>query len=86
MLADLEHKQWETWSKSIAEELRQIRQDLVGRNLHMSLDSARKGIDKMLDRWGENWKPYEKLNEKTKEKDREWARKVIDVYDVYLQS
>lgn len=73
-LAELEHQQWEYWTKAKWSELRSIK-----RNLEEAIDieSAIKELQSIYDRWRKNWKPYSELDEKTKDKDREWAEKVI---------
>lgn len=34
-----------------------------------------------LDRWMKLWCPYSDLSEKEKELDREWARKVLEIFN-----
>ena len=75
-LSDLEHQQWIYWSKSLAGELKDIRQKL---DEAMDINSVVKQIDVRLEKWVKNWKPYDELTEDVKEFDRIWARKIIDI-------
>lgn len=64
-LAELEHKQWISWSKYIADQL-----------IYKRIKP-----EDLLTKWHKNWKPYSKLSEEEKEKDRVWARKVLEILD-----
>lgn len=68
-LAELEHKQWMEWSKSVLDEI-------MGDPMKTKAE-MRDDIHELHQRWLEYWKPYSELPEEAKEKDREWARKVI---------
>lgn len=68
-LAELEHKQWESWSKSVMKEL------LKGNPY--DLIALQKRVFALNEKWLVNWKPYEDLTEEPKKKDRVWARKVL---------
>jgi hypothetical protein len=78
-LSELEHIQWEKWSKTVAEELMQVYQLLTPIIKDKRAVDARKIIGKRLDRWKKNWIPYSDLTEEVKEFDREWADKVMVV-------
>lgn len=73
-LSDLEHQQWEHWSKTVAKELETIRYQCE------ISDEAKKIIDARLERWEKNWKTYDELDEKTKEYDRKWARLALAIF------
>jgi hypothetical protein len=68
-LAELEHLQWQSWSKSICS--------------HLLLDrSPMRMRDRVLtkhDSWELLWVPYDMLSEDMKEQDRIFARKVIEI-------
>jgi hypothetical protein len=68
-LAELEHKQWEHWSKATID---YIAGEPDGWE-------TRKRVLTKHHEWLEQWKPYEDLTEEQKEKDREWARKVLKI-------
>lgn len=73
-LSNLEHIQWEHWSKAVGKELHRI-QALINKGKN---NLANKMIIDRLVRWEKNWKPYSKLTEEVKEFDREWADKILD--------
>lgn len=68
-LANLEHKQWMKWSKSLIKRLKSESPRIMQRRLIESLEK----------RWKPNWKSYCKLPEDIKEHDRKWARKVLKI-------
>ena len=72
-LAELEHIQWEEWSKYIAKELKEILGNLVYGNISL----ANKKLNSLINRWSKNWKPYSDLSEDTKHSDRVYALKII---------
>ena len=72
-LAELEHIQWEEWSKYIAEELKEILGNLVYGNISL----ANKKLNSLINRWSKNWKPYSDLSEEIKHSDRVYALKII---------
>ena len=74
-LSDLEHQQWEYWSKTLSDEFKDIKSDL---HIGDCMKSILK-IDNRLLRWDKNWKPYNQLTEEVKEYDRVWARKIIEL-------
>jgi hypothetical protein len=77
-LSELEHLQWESWSKNLAQELKRI-DSLIDDKADMGdIDKARQIIKDRLARWEKNWIPYSKLDEETKDYDREWADKILD--------
>jgi len=67
-LAELEHKQWVYWSKSI------IKQCLVPQN---APSECQEKLKEKRERWKKFWIPYSKLEENVKEYDRKWAKKVL---------
>ena len=80
-LSDLEHQQWEAWSKSIAELLQEAHDSLPdGQNNRASLRMKKKISDK-LKNWESYWVPYEELTDEIKEYDRVYARKILDVLE-----
>ena len=74
-LAELEHIQWEHWSKHITNELHDIKVLCYAGNTTEAIQK----LNSMLQRWEKNWKPYKKLKEDIKDYDREWARKVLEL-------
>jgi hypothetical protein len=74
ILADLEHQQWEHWSKTIARSLEKIIK-LLNEN---KTQEAVGWLESIIKNWEKNWKPYKKLPEDIKDFDREWAEKVLD--------
>lgn len=86
-LAELEHIQWEHWSKTLGKELVEIYYILKIANvddipLERKEELVKQAIDKInsrLNKWKTNWKHYSELPEETKEFDREWADKVLRI-------
>ena len=76
MLADLEHQQWESWSKYIWNEL--------SKNI-TPLDKLLASLNKITENWMKSWKPYSELDEKIKDADRIWADKIIDAFKQLLK-
>ncbi len=62
-LAELEHKQWISWTKGLLNEL----------------EPGEVLSKKRVVRWKELWTAYKNLSDKSKEFDRKWARKVIQL-------
>lgn len=72
-LSELEHIQWEDWSKELAKHLEEWKTDLPEQP-----EEVIEKINNRLSRWETNWKPYSKLDEKTKDYDRKWAKIVLE--------
>lgn len=83
-LSEIEHIQWEHWSKTVAKELNEVYKLLTPVIKDDRAKEARKIIGSRLDRWKKNWKPYRELTEEVKEFDREWADKVIYAFKYWL--
>jgi len=64
-LAELEHKQWESWTRYTLEDWVKFRGFADG------------FLSRLERKWTENWKPYSELPEEEKDKDRIWADKVL---------
>jgi hypothetical protein len=73
-LSDMEHQQWEQWSRNISKELIIIRDFIFERKEIKALAV----INDRLKRWKNCWIPYDKLREDVKDSDREWADKILD--------
>jgi len=73
-LSELEHIQWEHWSKSLGVLLSDILEDLRQNNIN---DAQHKIVEK-LNSWEKDWIPYSELSEKIKDYDRIWADKVLE--------
>ena len=73
-LSNLEHQQWEYWSKHIAKYLEEIREELLQENYIFAVTK----ITELIDGWKKNWIPYNKLKEEIKDMDRLWADKILD--------
>jgi len=68
-LAELEHEQWEVWSRSL---ISQLLDDITP----FETVKIRNRVLAKHQRWLKLWKPYSELTEEEKEQDRIWARKV----------
>jgi len=66
-LSELEHKQWESWTKYIIENVPIEKRGLL--------------YDDLRAKWSKNWKPYSELTEEEKDKDRIWADRVLEKID-----
>jgi len=73
-LSNLEHEQWMSWSKTIAEKLSMIKHECEEGNKQDAIIR----INRIISEWKTNWKPYKELKEWIKEYDREWADKILD--------
>ena len=76
-LSELEHEQWEFWTKAIASELQEVRDLIKSRNGMRAVGI----INKRLKRWEDEWVPYAKLSEEVKDSDRVWADKVLAIVE-----
>ena len=82
-LAELEHKQWESWTRYIIEHLFDAYEQGKGNSNDEIAQMKGLGwlIEKelvpMMKKWQKNWKPYSELSEEEKDKDRIWADKVL---------
>lgn len=85
-LSDLEHQQWESWSKAIADLLEKagdVIDELTTDNPNataMQMEVLHR-IDKKIKSWNTYWVPYEELEDSIQEYDRVWARKVLDIVE-----
>jgi len=70
-LAELEHEQWESWTKYIIENTPVKKRDLLYNDLKA--------------KWEKNWKSYKDLPESVKNKDREWANKSLIVISKFFK-
>ena len=78
ILSDLEHQQWEDWSKAIAKLLHASYVALDTKKESQIEDVKSKIADKLRN-WNSYWVPYEDLTDEIKEYDRVYARKIINV-------
>ena len=74
-LSELEHIQWEYWSKSLANLLKSTLY-LISKGKNAK---AQYQINDKLQSWQRNWIPYTQLPEEIKDFDREWADKVLKI-------
>ena len=74
-LAELEHKQWMCWTKSIIKSW-----------LEPLRNRPNDALAVLINHWGKNHKPYKRLPEETKEHDRVWADKVLILFSHHTQS
>ena len=79
-LSELEHVQWQNWSKSVSGDLKRLIElcDKFSDNL---IDEEKEFINSQkerLIRWEGMWIPYDELSEDLKELDRNYARKIMD--------
>src|SRR3990167_4852037 len=78
-LSDLEHQQWECWSKELGKHLEEWKEDLPEEH-----NAVIEKINNRLARWETNWHPYNNLDEKTKDYDRKWADKSLEIFKQFL--
>lgn len=74
-ISDMEHQQWESWSRTISVELQKCKNLLLD-NYVDNVTEVITILSNRLSRWKKNWKPYKKLKEDIKDFDREWADKI----------
>lgn len=79
-LSELEHVQWQNWSKSVSEDLKRLIElcDKFSDNLNDEEKEFINSQKERLIRWEGMWVPYDELSEDLKELDRNYARKIID--------
>lgn len=68
LIAELEHQQWEYWSKAIA-------------NFFTTTNDIEQAFQSKLKRWKTLWVPYVQLSEEEKDADREWAERVLQAIE-----
>lgn len=79
-LSELEHIQWEKWSKTTYKNMCTWFDE---NKFELDLGDAVGLLDMFYEKWVVNWIPYSKLNEDVKEFDREWAKKVLELVEIY---
>jgi hypothetical protein len=77
-LAELEHQQWEQWTKDLLHKFQAAEDATRESYSKIFLFEVISGLER---KWGSNWKPYSELDESTKEFNREWARKVLEIVE-----
>lgn len=79
-LSELEHVQWQNWSKSVSEDLKRLIElcDKFSDNLNDEEKEFINSQKERLIRWEGMWVPYDELSEDLKELDRNYARKIMD--------
>lgn len=79
-LSELEHVQWQNWSKSVSGDLKRLIElcDKFGDNLNDEEKEFINSQKERLIRWEGMWIPYDELSEDLKELDRNYARKIMD--------
>ena len=78
-LAELEHKQWSHWIK-----YQKAQKELAWLDFFRKTEKPQFNSNTM-ERWiVQSLTPYSKLTEKEKESDREWARKVLAIFQDYV--
>lgn len=79
-LSELEHVQWQNWSKSVSGDLKRLIElcDKFSDNLNDEEKEFINSQKERLIRWEGMWIPYDELSEDLKELDRNYARKIID--------
>ena len=77
-LSELEHQQWESWSKSLSQQLTEPDDTPVS-----SLKDVGRNFVQKRTGWRRYWKPYSELSHEVQEFDREWADKVIEILKVH---
>ena len=79
-LSELEHVQWQNWSKSVSEDLKRLIElcDKFSDNLNDEEKEFINSQKERLIRWEGMWIPYDELSEDLKELDRNYARKIMD--------
>ena len=79
-LSEIEHRQWESWSKYLWNELKYIKSVLESKNNKLAVSL----LDSRYQRWKKYWVPYSELDEETKDKDRVWAEEVLSILKKHL--
>ena len=76
-LSELEHKEWEYWSKNVTSQLMDdtLSPEVIGQRMLKKHQS-----------WLNYWVDYDELDEKIKEEDRKWARKVVKIVEKQLKN
>lgn len=79
-LSELEHVQWQNWSKSVSGDLKRLIElcDKFSDNLNDEEKEFINSQKERLIRWEGMWIPYDELSEDLKELDRNYARKIMD--------
>lgn len=79
-LSELEHVQWQNWSKSVSRDLKRLIElcDKFSDNLNDEEKEFINSQKERLIRWEGMWIPYDELSEDLKELDRNYARKIMD--------
>lgn len=79
-LSELEHVQWQNWSKSVSGDLKRLIDlcDKFSDNLNDEEKEFINSQKERLIRWEGMWIPYDELSEDLKELDRNYARKIMD--------
>ena len=79
-LSELEHVQWQNWSKSVSGDLKRLIElcDKFSDNLNEEEKEFINSQKERLIRWEGMWIPYDELSEDLKELDRNYARKIMD--------
>ena len=79
-LSELEHVQWQNWSKSVSGDLKRLIElcDKFSDNLHDEEKEFINSQKERLIRWEGMWRTYDELSEDLKELDRNYARKIMD--------
>lgn len=82
-LAELEHEQWEEWSKHIARVLKEIL-GLFSTNYMSNLPRIEQIMRGQIRSWEQSWIPYAELSEENKGLDRVWAEKTLKAVEEKL--
>lgn len=79
-LSELEHVQWQNWSKSVSGDLKRLIElcDKFSDNLNDEEKEFINSQKERLIRWEGMWIPYDELSEDLKELDRNYARKIMN--------
>lgn len=78
-LSDLEHVQWEEWSKTISGDLKKYVEILSKCDDMYPVQEVIRLINDRISRWEKFWVPYNELEDEIQEYDRIWARKAMAI-------
>lgn len=79
VLSDLEHQQWVVWTKGLIAWMRTA-EGMSERDKRALNEAA----DILLAKWETNWGDYWALTESVKEHDRNFARRVVEVFQDHV--
>lgn len=80
-LSNLEHEQWCDWSKSVASDMGKLINLIDLDKLDKTDLEFVESQKERLKRWESYWVDYDDLSDDVKQQDRDYAIKVIEIFD-----